>query len=122
MKLREIYGLASSRKTPFSVIPAKAGIQSFHSVLDSRLRGSEDRDGLSRTQQVSFSIKLAASAASGYSVYCLLPSSFAAYSLPLTAYLISALDFGSALDIALFFRPLDSRHGSGRWPSLGIGS
>jgi hypothetical protein len=28
-----------------------------------------------------------------YSVYCLLPSSFAAYSLPLTAYLISALDF-----------------------------
>jgi len=27
MKLREIYGLASSRKTRFSVIPAKAGIR-----------------------------------------------------------------------------------------------
>jgi hypothetical protein len=65
MKLREIYGLASSRKTPFSVIPAKAGIQSFYSVLDSRLRGSDDRDGFSRSQQVSLTIKLAASAASG---------------------------------------------------------
>jgi len=65
MKLREIYGLASSRKTPFSVIPAKAGIQSFYSALDSRLRGSDDRDGFSRSQQVSYSIKLAAPAASG---------------------------------------------------------
>jgi len=49
----------------FSVIPAKAGIQSFYSVLDSRLRGSDDRDGFLRSRQVSYSIKLAASAASG---------------------------------------------------------
>jgi hypothetical protein len=29
MKLRKVDGLAKSRKTPFSVIPAEAGIQSF---------------------------------------------------------------------------------------------
>jgi hypothetical protein len=27
----------------FAVIPAKAGIQYFHGLLDSRLRGSDDR-------------------------------------------------------------------------------
>ena len=34
--------LAKSRKTPFSVIPAEAGIQSFQKLLDSHLRGSDD--------------------------------------------------------------------------------
>jgi len=37
-----IDGLVKSRKTPFSVIPAKAGIQSLQALLDSRLRGSDD--------------------------------------------------------------------------------
>jgi hypothetical protein len=31
-----------SRKTPFSVIPVKTGIQEIQEVLDSRLRGSDD--------------------------------------------------------------------------------
>jgi len=31
--------LVKSRKMPFSVIPAKAGIQSLQAFLDSRLRG-----------------------------------------------------------------------------------
>ena len=35
-------GLVRSQKSHFSVIPAKAGIQSFQAVLDSRLRGSDD--------------------------------------------------------------------------------
>jgi hypothetical protein len=34
--------LVKSWKMPFSVIPAKAGIQSFQAFLDSRLRGSDD--------------------------------------------------------------------------------
>jgi len=33
--------LVKSQKTSFSVIPAKAGIQLFQIVLDSRLRGSD---------------------------------------------------------------------------------
>jgi hypothetical protein len=41
MKLHKIDGLAKNRKTPFSVIPAEAGIQSFWGLLDSRLRGSD---------------------------------------------------------------------------------
>jgi len=34
-------GLVKSQKMSFSVIPAKAGIQFFQGVLDSRLRGSD---------------------------------------------------------------------------------
>jgi hypothetical protein len=34
--------LVKSRKIPFSVIPAKAGIQCFQAFLDSRLRGSDE--------------------------------------------------------------------------------
>jgi hypothetical protein len=34
--------LVRSQKSHFSVIPAKAGIQSFQGLLDSRLRGSDD--------------------------------------------------------------------------------
>jgi hypothetical protein len=61
---RNLWSREQSEKA-FSVIPAKAGIQSFYSVLDSRLRGGDDRDGFLRSRQVSYSIKLAASAASG---------------------------------------------------------
>ena len=35
-------GFVKSRKMPFSVIPAKAEIQSFQWLPDSRLRGSDD--------------------------------------------------------------------------------
>jgi hypothetical protein len=35
-------GLVKSLKTPFSVIPVKTGIQEFQTLLDSRLRGSDD--------------------------------------------------------------------------------
>jgi len=35
-------GLVKPPETPFSVIPAKAGIQSLQAFLDSRLRGSDD--------------------------------------------------------------------------------
>jgi hypothetical protein len=38
--------LYSSRSAGRAVIPAKAGIQCFKALLDSRLRGSDDRDGL----------------------------------------------------------------------------
>jgi hypothetical protein len=34
-------GLKKSLKRPFSVIPAKAGIQLFALVVDSRLRGND---------------------------------------------------------------------------------
>jgi hypothetical protein len=33
--------LVRSQKTPFFVIPVKTGIQSFQSLLDSRLRGGD---------------------------------------------------------------------------------
>jgi hypothetical protein len=37
--------LVRSQKTPFFVIPVKTGIQSFQSLLDSRLRGSDGLEG-----------------------------------------------------------------------------
>ncbi len=37
----KIVALVKSRKTPFFVIPAKAGIQSFQALIDSRLRGND---------------------------------------------------------------------------------
>ncbi len=37
-----IENLVKSRKMPFSVIPAEAGIQCFQTLLDSRLRGSDE--------------------------------------------------------------------------------
>ena len=40
-----------SPKVPFSVIPAKAGIQSFQALLDSRLRGSDGFGDFSRDRQ-----------------------------------------------------------------------
>jgi len=43
-----------SPKTLFSVIPAEAGIQSLQGLLDSRLRGSDDREGFLRSHQVCF--------------------------------------------------------------------
>jgi hypothetical protein len=39
-------------KMPFSVIPAKAGIQSFQALLDSRLRGSDDCGDFLRGHQL----------------------------------------------------------------------
>jgi hypothetical protein len=44
-------GFVKSRKTPFYVIPAKAGIQSFQALLDSRLRGSDDCGDFLRVHQ-----------------------------------------------------------------------
>jgi len=41
-------GFAICQKAAFSVIPAQAGIQSSQSLLDSRLRGSDDLRGFSR--------------------------------------------------------------------------
>jgi hypothetical protein len=41
-----------SSKIPFSVIPAKAGIQSFQALLDSRLRGSDDSGDFLRERQI----------------------------------------------------------------------
>jgi len=40
-----------SPKTPFSVIPAKAGIQCLQAFLDSRLRGSDGYRDFLRTHQ-----------------------------------------------------------------------
>jgi hypothetical protein len=40
-----------SPKTLFSVIPAEAGIQSLQGLLDSRLRGSDDREDFLRSHQ-----------------------------------------------------------------------
>jgi len=40
-----------SPKVPFSVIPAKAGIQSFQALLDSRLRGSDGFGDFLRDRQ-----------------------------------------------------------------------
>jgi hypothetical protein len=47
--------LVKSRKMPFSVTPAKAGIQSFQAFLNSRLRGSDDCWDFLRTHQILFS-------------------------------------------------------------------
>jgi len=38
-------------KSLFFVIPAKAGIQSFQALLDSRLRGSDDLEDFLRMHQ-----------------------------------------------------------------------
>jgi hypothetical protein len=43
--------LAKSLKTLFSVIPAKAGIQSLQGLLDSRLRGSDGLGDFLRVHQ-----------------------------------------------------------------------
>jgi hypothetical protein len=45
-------GLVKSQKSPFSVIPAQAGIQYFRAFLDSRLRGSDGFDDFLRGHQV----------------------------------------------------------------------
>ena len=44
-------GFVRSRKTPFSVIPVKTGIQEIQEVLDSRLRGSDDYGDFLREHQ-----------------------------------------------------------------------
>ena len=51
MGLVNIDEFVKSQKTPFSVIPAKAGIQSFQALLDSRLRGSDGFRDLLRNHQ-----------------------------------------------------------------------
>jgi hypothetical protein len=43
--------LVRSPKLPFPVIPVKTGIQEFHVLLDSRLRGSDDLGDFLRTHQ-----------------------------------------------------------------------
>jgi hypothetical protein len=43
--------LVKSQKAPLSVIPAKAGIQYFQALLDSRLRGSDDCGNFLRDHQ-----------------------------------------------------------------------
>ena len=43
--------LVKSPKWPLFVIPAKAGIQSFQALLDSRLRGSDDLGDFLRVHQ-----------------------------------------------------------------------
>jgi hypothetical protein len=48
---RKLDGFVKSPRQPFSVIPAKAGIQSFQGFLDSRLRGSDDLADFLRDRQ-----------------------------------------------------------------------
>jgi len=48
-----------------SVIPAKAGIQEKHAVLDPGFRRGDDQYGFLGSAKVSFPIQLAAPAASG---------------------------------------------------------
>jgi hypothetical protein len=50
-RMTKFDGLAKSRKTPFSVIPVKTGIQEIQEVLDSRLRGSDDYGDFLRGHQ-----------------------------------------------------------------------
>ena len=54
-----------SRKTPFSVIPAKAGIQEYQELLDPGFRRGDglkdfyetvNIDGLAKSQKVTFSV------------------------------------------------------------------
>jgi len=45
-------GFVKSQKVPLSVIPAKAGIQSFQALLDSRLRGSDECGDFLRMHQL----------------------------------------------------------------------
>jgi len=45
-------GLAKSRKTSFSVIPVKTGIQGMQQRLDSRLRGSDIYGAFLRAHQL----------------------------------------------------------------------
>jgi hypothetical protein len=47
----KIDGFVKSRKTPFSVIPAEAGIQEIQELLDSRLRGSDNCGDFLREHQ-----------------------------------------------------------------------
>ncbi len=49
MKLRIIDGLVKSVKMPFSVIPAKAGIQLFQILLDPGFRRGDDSIDFLRT-------------------------------------------------------------------------
>jgi hypothetical protein len=46
-----IDAVVKSRKTLFSVIPVKTGIQEIQEVLDSRLRGSDDYGDFLRDHQ-----------------------------------------------------------------------
>jgi hypothetical protein len=48
-----IDAFAKSRKTPFSVIPAKAGIQEKQALLDPGFRRGDGFDDFLRTQQCS---------------------------------------------------------------------
>jgi hypothetical protein len=45
--------LVKSQEFPFGVIPAKAGIQSFHKVLDSGFRRSDELSDFLRVYQYS---------------------------------------------------------------------
>jgi len=51
--LSEFDAFVKSRKTPFSVIPAQAGIQSLQGFLDSRLRGSDGLEDFLPPHQIS---------------------------------------------------------------------
>jgi hypothetical protein len=51
-RMMKFDAFAKTPKTPFSVIPAQAGIQSFQGLLDSRLRGSDDLGAFLREHQV----------------------------------------------------------------------
>jgi hypothetical protein len=62
--LYEIFSFLENQKPPSCVIPAEAGIQSFHGALDSRFRGSDYLEGFFQSRQVSYSIKRAALSAS----------------------------------------------------------
>jgi hypothetical protein len=46
-----IYAFVKSRKTPFSVIPAKAGIQEKQALLDPGFRRGDGFDDFLRTHQ-----------------------------------------------------------------------
>jgi len=48
----EVAGLVKSPKMPFSVIPAKAGIQLFQDVLDPGFRGGDASRDFLRDHQV----------------------------------------------------------------------
>ena len=50
----ELDDFVKSPKPPFPVIPVKTGIQEFHALLDSRLRGSDDLGDFVRDRQSCF--------------------------------------------------------------------
>jgi hypothetical protein len=50
-EIKDLDGFVKSPKPPFPVIPVKTGIQEFHALLDSRLRGSDDLTDFLRMHQ-----------------------------------------------------------------------